>query len=244
VERARRNGIASRLSAVPAIALGALEVTPLELVAAYAPFANGGNRVTPHLVTRIETADGTVLWTGQPAITPVMDARDAFQLTSMLRSVVDEGTARSLRGMGVEQPVAGKTGTTNNGADVWFVGYTPSVVAGVWFGYDTPRSLGDAAAGGRYAAPAWAEFYRDGWRDKSADGDWPVPDGLVMRVVDAENGELAGEWCPWTRREWYKPGTEPTQHCADHYEPYFDDSSWYDGIRERIGGIFRGVIPF
>ncbi|HEX3160028.1 MAG TPA: PBP1A family penicillin-binding protein [Gemmatimonadaceae bacterium] len=244
VDRARRNGIASPLSAVPAIALGALEVTPLELVTAYAPFANGGNHVTPHVLTRIETADGTVLWSGQPRLTPVMDARDAFQLTSMLRSVVDEGTARSLRGMGVEQPVAGKTGTTNNGADVWFVGYTPSLVAGVWFGYDTPRSLGDDAAGGRYAAPAWAEFYRDGWRDKSADGEWPVPDGLIMKVVDAENGLLADEWCPWTRREWYKPGTEPTSYCDVHFAPYVDDPRWYDQVRERIGGIFRGVIPF
>ncbi|HEX5829744.1 MAG TPA: PBP1A family penicillin-binding protein [Gemmatimonadaceae bacterium] len=244
VRQARENGIRSELRPVPSIALGALEVTPLELVAAYAPFANGGFRVQPHLITRIETTDGTLLWSGEPRPERVMDERDAFQLTSMLRSVVDEGTARSLRSAGVWQPVAGKTGTTNNQADVWFVGYTPTVVAGIWFGYDKPRSLGDRAAGGRYAAPAWAEFYRDGWRDQEEDTDWPVPDGLVMRVVDAETGDLAGEWCPLTREEWFKPGSEPTQLCNEHWEPEsYYTGGWLNGIRERISGVLRGVIP-
>src|SRR5471032_2489564 len=137
---ARRNGIASPLSTYPAMALGAVEVTPLELTAAYAPFANGGIRVHPRLVRRIEAADGTLLWSAEivPGDT-VMDPRDAYQLTSMLRGVVDGGTANTIRDMGVRGAVAGKTGTTNNATDVWFVGYTPTLVAGVWFGYDTPR---------------------------------------------------------------------------------------------------------
>ncbi|MEO7964410.1 MAG: PBP1A family penicillin-binding protein, partial [Gemmatimonadaceae bacterium] len=148
VERAHRNGIASRISPVPSIALGALEVTPLELVAAYAPFANGGLRITPRVIRRIERSDHSVLWATVVTTTPVMDPRDAFQLTSMLRSVVDEGTGRSVRAAGVTGAVAGKTGTTNNGSDVWFIGYTPTLVAGFWFGYDNPRSLGENANGG------------------------------------------------------------------------------------------------
>src|SRR5262245_33847119 len=173
---AHRNGITSPLSPVPAIALGALEVTPIELVTAYSPFANGGFRVRPRLVRRIERADGSVLWSQDPTpLTPVMDPRDAFQMTSMLRSVVDRGPGTAIRAAGVTQPVAGKTGTTNNGADVWFVGFSKSVVAGFWFGYDAPHSITGDASGGRLAAPAWAEFYQQGWRDRTIDTDWSPP---------------------------------------------------------------------
>ncbi|MDQ6831272.1 MAG: PBP1A family penicillin-binding protein, partial [Gemmatimonadota bacterium] len=160
-------GITSKLNPVPSIALGALEVTPLELVTAYATFANGGLRIRPTLIKRIEGADGALLWSAPLAAAPirVLDARDAYQLTSMLESVVDEGTGRAVRQLGVDGLVAGKTGTTNNGADIWFVGYTPTLVAGVWFGFDTPKPISDDASGGRLAAPAWAKFYLSGWRE-------------------------------------------------------------------------------
>ncbi|MFN8572016.1 MAG: PBP1A family penicillin-binding protein [Gemmatimonadaceae bacterium] len=216
IDVAHRSGIHSPISAVPAVALGALEVTPLELVTAYAPFANGGFRVTPRLVRRIEGVDGRVIWTSHVERDSVMDARDAYQLTSMLRSVVDHGTGKAVRGYGITGPVAGKTGTTNDGQDVWFVGYTPTLVAGFWFGYDTPRSLGSEASGGRLAAPAWAEFVRDGWRERASERAWAAPSGMVMAEIDSETGELAGEWCPNRQREWFKPGTEPTQPCREH----------------------------
>ncbi|MEO6525995.1 MAG: PBP1A family penicillin-binding protein [Gemmatimonadaceae bacterium] len=218
---ARRNGIASPIPNYPSIALGAVAVTPLELVAAYAPFANGGFRVHPRLVRRIEAADGTVLWSAEtaPADT-VMDARDAYQITSMLRGVVDNGTARSIRDAGVKGAVAGKTGTTNEANDVWFVGYTPSLVAGVWFGYDRPRAIAPHASGGHLAAPAWADFYMNGWREpaSSAKG-WTAPAGMTMRIIDPGTGMLANEWCPAKKREYFKPGTEPTEVCNVHTEP-------------------------
>ena len=221
IQAARRNGISSPLPSYPAIALGAVDVTPLELVAAYAPFANGGLRVHPRLVRRIEAADGTVLWSAE-TVPPdtVMDPRDAYQLTSMLRGVVDNGTARSVREAGVKGPVAGKTGTTNSAADVWFVGYTPTLVAGVWFGYDTPRSIAPHASGGHLAAPAWAEFYLNGWHEaaSSASG-WTPPPGMTMRIIDPGTGMLANEWCPVKKREYFKPGTEPTEVCNVHTEP-------------------------
>ena len=243
-EVAHANGIMSELDAVPAIALGALEVTPLELVAAYAPFANGGNRVSPHIVRRIETADGTVLWSAPLATTPVMDPRDAYQLTSMLQSVVDGGTGHTLRDRGVQAPVAGKTGTTNNGADVWFVGYSPTIVAGFWFGYDSPRSLGAAAAGGRFAAPAWAEFYENGWNADEDDRGWAVPDGLVPVMVDEESGLLADEWCGDAEQEWFKPGTEPTAYasCEPTYYRSVDDDDWLNEVRRRIERSLRRII--
>ncbi|MEO8227355.1 MAG: PBP1A family penicillin-binding protein [Gemmatimonadota bacterium] len=236
---ARRAGIASPMQPVPSVALGSLEVTPLELVTAYAPFANGGFRVRPSLVRRIETTDGRVLWRAKRDSLPrVLDAREAFELTSMLRSVVDGGTGHAIRELGVRGPVAGKTGTTNDGNDVWFVGYTPTVVAGVWFGYDIPRSLGYGASGGRLAAPAWAAFYLKGWRE-GLGADWPIPEGMVSEMIDATNGELANEWCPVTQREWFRAGSEPKRVCREHSEPL---ENRIEELGRRIGGALRRVL--
>jgi 1A family penicillin-binding protein len=241
IAAARRNGIASPIPAVPAIALGAVDVTPLELVTAYAPFANGGRRVKPRLVTRIEAPDGTPLWTTETQTASVLDPRDAYEITSMLRSVVDYGTGRTLRDLGVEGPVAGKTGTTNDGNDVWFVGYTPSLLAGVWFGYDTPRPIAYGASGGRFAAPAWAEFYKTGWHERQG-ADFAVPDGMVMRVIDPESGMLATEFCPRRQREWFKPGREPQLPCSMHEEP-FQSQTVENGesVPPEVGNILESI---
>ena len=238
VSAARANGITSPLQAVPSLALGALEVTPLELVTAYAPFANGGVRVKPRLVRRIERLDGTLLWTSEPELTPAMDPRDAFQMTSMLRGVVDGGTGNVVRAMGIEGAIAGKTGTTNDGADTWFVGYTPVLVAGFWFGYDTPRSLGGAASGARMAAPAWVRFYRDGWRERGR--DWDVPDGLVSVTIDAQTGALAGEYCPLAAREWFRVGTEPHAQCEEHAYPSFN--TWITGLENDLADRITRIL--
>ena len=237
VEAARRNGITSPLDPVPAIALGAIEVTPVELVAAYAPFANGGYRVQPHLVRRIESVSGELLWAANPVRTSVLDPREAFQITSMLRSVVDEGTGTAVRAAGISAPVAGKTGTTNDGADVWFVGYTPTIAAGFWFGYDTRRSISGNANGGRHAAPAWAEFYRNGWTADAPTSAWRPPPGMTRELIDVETGLLAQEWCPVTRDEWFKSGTAPTEHCEDH--DHLD--GWMGDFGNRIGRILRRI---
>ncbi|NUO63895.1 MAG: PBP1A family penicillin-binding protein [Gemmatimonadaceae bacterium] len=247
-QRAHDNGITSNLRVVPALALGAAEVTPLELVTAYAPFANGGYRVTPRLVRRIESADGTLLWSSEPEMTPVMDPRDAYQVTSMLRSVVDHGTGHAVRDMGIDGPIAGKTGTTNNNADVWFVGYSPTIIAGVWFGYDTPRPLPGGASGGRFAAPAWAQFYSNGWRETGTEAWWQPPAGMVSRVIDASTGELASEWCPTTQEEWFKPGTEPTEYCREHTspeEPFAAAAAEaVNGMSQKIGKALRKIFSF
>ena len=218
IAAAQKNGISSPLTPVPAIALGAEGVTPVELVASYAPFANGGIRVKPRLVTRIEAPDGTLLWSSETQRTPVMDPQDAFEITEMLQGVVNYGTGRSIRDIGVTGPVAGKTGTTNEGNDVWFVGYTPTLVAGVWFGYDNPRQISYNASGGRLAAPAWAEFYQAGWREPKG-ATFVPPAGMVSAVVDPQSGELAGEWCPVRTRQWFKQGHEPTEPCHLHVGP-------------------------
>jgi penicillin-binding protein 1A len=218
IAAAQRNGITSDLKPVPSIALGAEGVTPVELVAAYAPFANGGLRVTPRIVARVEAPDGTLLWSAEQKRAPAMDAMDAFEITQMLQSVVNHGTGRAIRDLGITGPVAGKTGTTNSGEDVWFVGYTPSLVAGIWFGYDQPKQISYNASGGRLAAPAWAEMYRNGWREPVNSAFNPPP-GMVSAMVDPESGSLAGEWCPTRKRQWFKPGREPQTECQIHVGP-------------------------
>ncbi|MBL0169459.1 MAG: PBP1A family penicillin-binding protein [Gemmatimonadaceae bacterium] len=214
IAQAHAMGIASALPDVPALALGAGSVTPLELTAAYAPFGNGGSNVQPYAVEQIEDTFGRVLWSRPPSITSsVLDAREAFLVTSMLRSVVDEGTGRAVRGAGIRGPVAGKTGTTNDGTDVWFVGYTPSLVASVWFGADEPEPLGGDASGGRLAAPVWARFIRDGWHSPEQDVAWRPPSGIVTASIDIGTGALGSDWCGPSRREWFRAGTAPTTSC-------------------------------
>jgi membrane carboxypeptidase/penicillin-binding protein len=262
INEARIQGISSPLSPRPSLALGAYEVTPLELATAYAPFANGGMRVGTRLVRRIAKPDGTVLWTQEEKEkVQVLDERVAYELTSMLRAAIDYGTGRTIRDMGVKTMLAGKTGTTNSGTDVWFVGYTPNLVAAFWFGHDDPHSIGSDASGGRLAAPAWADFFLSGWREKG--GTWRPPDGMVPVTIDPTTGELANEWCPTRTTEYYRPEARPTVSCRFHFEPvlepeYFPldtvagdiqqqvDSTWSDvmgRVRRGIGRVFGGRRP-
>jgi len=249
IETAHRNGIQSAIPNYPAIALGAIEVTPMELVRAYAPFANGGYRVKPRLVKRIETRDGDALWTSEiEAPVAVMDPRDAYQLTSMLRGVVDYGTGRPIRDYGAKGIIAGKTGTTNNGTDVWFVGYTPNLVAAFWFGYDDPHMISYDASGGRLASPAWAEFYNQGWSEPVPENAWQPPVGMVPATIDPTTGWLANEWCPARKVEYFKPGTEPHTECIEHGPPeadiqpgWGDQTDWPRGVERGIGGLGKKI---
>jgi len=253
IDVAHKNGIVSQLPNVPSMALGSAEVTPIELVTAYAPFANGGFRVKPRLVRSIETADRTQIWAQEEGGgTPVMDPRDAYQVTSMLQSVVDYGTGKAVRDYGVRGLVAGKTGTTNSGTDVWFVGYTPTIVAGFWFGFDNPAPIGGDASGGRLAAPAWAEFYLNGWREAANPTAWNPPPGMTMRKIDPTTGYLATEWCPAARNEYYKPGTEPTIPCPVHGPDMGDEENpdwrnqreWSNDFGKRIGRALGKIFKF
>jgi penicillin-binding protein 1A len=256
IAAARRNGITSPLTPVPAIALGAEGVTPVELVAAYAPFANGGARVKPRLVARIEAPDGTLLWSSENTQrVQAMDPREAYEITQMLQGVVNYGTGRAVRDMGVTAPVAGKTGTTNEGNDVWFVGYTPTLVAGIWFGYDTPRQITYNPSGGRLAAPAWADFYQAGWHEPRGSAFVP-PQGMVPAMIDPESGQLATEWCPRRVKQYFKPGSEPTEPCQLHVGPpqgqiAIDDNGNVvipphtdpiQSVGKSIGNILRRII--
>ena len=254
-EQARAQGIRSALPLVPALALGAGGVTPLELTAAYAPFANGGSRITPYMIERIEDNFGRVLWDNANRSTArALESTDAFLVTSLLQSVVDHGTGYAVRQAGIKGPVAGKTGTTNDGADVWFVGFTPSIVAGVWFGADDPVPLGSSASGGRLAAPAWAKFIKEGWHSPERDAPWQVPMGIEQKQIDIHTGKLASDWCGPSRLEYFRVGTVPSESCETEARlamwdtlaiPDWDDvpppDSGGQQISEAVSAVMRAI---
>ena len=209
---AHRSGLRSAIPSVPASALGAGAVQPLDFIAAYAPFANGGMAVEPRLLLRVEDRSARPLWNAPPASrSPVLDPRVAFLVRDMLRDAVERGTAASMRTV---QPstlqVAGKTGTTNDNADVWFVGMTGDLVIGSWLGFDVPASIAAGAAGGTMAAPLVGRVLARHYGTRPLP-PWTPPEGLVTAELDRETGRPATEATPPDRRyrEYFLAGTEP-----------------------------------
>lgn len=208
-EFARLDGITTKLEEDMALALGASGVRPIELTNAYATFAAGGRWEPPRLVTRIVAPDGS-----QVAMEPREPARDvmapseAYVITSMLRSVVREGTGTPAQRL--ERPVAGKTGTSNEARDAWFVGYSPTVVAGVWVGFDDQRSLGRRETGTRTALPIWIDVM-DAADDTPKETDFAMPSGLITVRIDPSSGLLAYEGQEDTLDEIFLLGTAPVE---------------------------------
>ena len=209
---ARQMGISTPIAPYPSSAIGASSVRPLDFVAAYTTFANLGSAVEPRVIERIEDLSGkTVYAPAARAPSFVLDPRVAFIVRDMMRDVVDRGTATAVRRyVPATVPVAGKTGTTNDNSDVWFVGMTPELVAGVWLGFDTPRTIAPGAAGGSLAAPIWGQMIGQYYEGREA-GRWDPPAGLVVADLDRETGELASGNTPPERRytEYFIEGTEP-----------------------------------
>jgi 1A family penicillin-binding protein len=186
---ARRMGISSPVPEVPSIAIGASAVRPVELAAAYTAFANLGDRAEPRWVTRVEDPSGAVLWAPEPRRRETLDPAVAFVTTAMLRDVVDRGSGRRAREAGVRGPAAGKTGTTNEAADAWFVGFTPRLVGAVWIGFDRPRPIVRDGSGGVLAAPVWGRIMAAA--QPRAAAAWEPPRGVVARRATAEGQVLA-----------------------------------------------------
>ncbi|GAB4281020.1 MAG: PBP1A family penicillin-binding protein [Deferrisomatales bacterium] len=207
VDYLRSLGISSPLSPDLSLALGASAVSPLELVSVYGAFAAGGARREPTFLLRVEDRDGRVLEAFAPEEgTRALSPQTAYVLTHMMQAVIREGTGRRARGL--HRPAAGKTGTTNDNRDAWFLGFTPERVAGVWVGYDDGRSLGRRETGGRVAAPIWLAFMKEAVAS-IPQADFPVPPGIEFARVDAETGRLAGPTSVKTFTAAFKKGTVP-----------------------------------
>ncbi len=224
-EYARRFGIYDDMLPVLAMSLGAGETTVIRLTTAYAMLVNGGKRIKPTLIDRIQDRWGATIykhdervcegcnsdkWANQrePRLVDnrdqVLDPLTAFQMTSILEGVVQRGTAQVVKEVG--KPLAGKTGTTNDAKDVWFVGFSPDLAVGVYMGYDKPRSLGDSATAGQYAAPVFRDFMKMALKDKPAT-PFRVPPGIKLISVDPRTGLRSSG--PGTILEAFKPGTAP-----------------------------------
>lgn len=197
------------------LALGTEEVTLQEMVSAYAPFANGGFRPKARTIIRIYDRKHRTSTENPPSVTQVLSPATAFVTTQMLKDVMLYGTARSLEKFSREHPSAGKTGTTDDYRDAWFIGYTPKLITGVWVGHDTPRPGGSGFTGGAVSAPIWGRFMRSvlGAEKKA---DFPKPDTVVSVSIDPLNGYLATVECPANRPEVYIAGTEPREYCPQH----------------------------
>jgi penicillin-binding protein 1A len=198
---AQRMGIESRLPAVASLALGTGGVTLMELTSAYGVFANQGVAVSPHLIVRVEDHNGHALWDEAPARHQAVTPATAFLMSSMLADVIASGTATGVRAAGFKLPAAGKTGTTDNYTDAWFVGYTPHLVTGVWFGMDTPAPIMNRGFAAVVAVPAWAEFMKQATAKDAP--DWFQPPADVEKVAICRlSGQRATESC---RNGWMNP---------------------------------------
>ena len=209
IDYARRLGIESELSRNLSIALGSSGVSLLEMVTAYSVFANQGYRIAPVFITSILDRDGQEMEGINIDSEPVIDRTTAYLMTSLMESVVKEGTAKNV--LALNRPAAGKTGTTNDLKDAWFIGYTADYIAGAWVGYDQERSLGSKETGGRAASPIWLDFMQAIHADKPVK-DFDVPDGIVFSKIDAETGLLPVPETAKTRFECFKEGTAPTRY--------------------------------
>ena len=216
---AREAGI-EPVTQVPAMVLGTVAVSPLELTSAYSAFAGLGEAVEPRLVLRVEDEEGKVFWTSRPNRQQVLEPPVSFLITDVLSEALERGTGTMVREVGVQVPAAGKTGTTNDGADVWFVGYTPDLVGGVWIGFDQPRPIlngSDEATGGRLAAPVWGQIVRRAYARRPRPKSWETPPGVISHRVDPQTGLLLEPGCSPTRGQAYEElfveGIEPEAYC-------------------------------
>jgi penicillin-binding protein 1B len=213
VQVARKMGLGTNIQPTPAVALGAYEMTPIDVAAGYSTFATMGTRAEPQFLRTVVNADGTPLEKFTPQTRQALDPRVAFLVDSLLKDVMNRGTAAGVRAHGFTLPAAGKTGTSRDG---WFAGFTSNLLCVIWIGFDDNRDLG--ITGGVVAAPIWADFMIRAtalaqYRDVK---DFAMPDGVQSVLIDPESLELATANCPTTREEVYVTGSAPTVYCELH----------------------------
>ncbi len=246
-EYAERFGLYDKLSPVLAMALGSGETTVMRMVTAYSVIANGGRHVTPSLIDRVQDRYGKTVfrhdqrecggcvstaWLDQPEpelvnnAEQVLDPMTAYQITSMMEGVVKRGTAVTVSEL--KRPVAGKTGTTNDEKDVWFVGFTPNLVVGVYLGYDTPKPMGRGSTGGGLAAPVFKEFMAAALENKRP-VDFRVPEGMKLIKINRKTG-MHADGSGDVIVEAFKPGTGPADSYSVIGMEYLADSEWGEAI--------------
>jgi penicillin-binding protein 1B len=208
----RKVGVGTPPRGYPSITLGVFELTPLEVAEAYTLFNNGGMVRPLRTIRRIDTAERDL----RPKDAPprrIARPETTFLVTDMMRSVIDEGTGAGARAAGFALDAAGKSGTTNDLRDAWFVGFTPELLTVVWVGFDDNQPVG--LTGTQAALPIWTDFMRNGLAARP-NVEFEVPEGVSFAIVDRDTGLLAQPGCPRTYHEVFLAGTEPVQYCELH----------------------------
>ena len=230
VDYCHKFGITSTIYPYLSLALGTFEVTLLELVSAFTTFPNKGVRIKPYFITRIEDKDGSILEESKIESEEVISPQMAYMMTYLLQGVIQRGTGAAAAFLTQDKPLAGKTGTTDKFTDAWFLGFSPSLCAGVWVGNEAKVTLGDRQSGAVAALPIWIDFFKsviDDEKKKAEEAseeaeppheEFEVPPNLAFVDIDRKTGLLATPFCLFTLREVFFPGTEPQRFCSrnDH----------------------------
>jgi len=211
---ARKMGITSPLAKDLTLGLGSSSISLLEMVDAFSVLAAGGMRAEPLSVLSVKDSEGKEIMRNEPKISEALSETTAYIVTYMLQNAIDRGTGKSIRDLGFTGPFAGKTGTTNEFTDVWFIGFTPRLAIGVWIGYDEKESMGSFMTGGYAAAPIVGEIMLKAY-GRSSD-DFPVPEKIVFKKICRKSGYLADVNCPKTLDMPFVTGSEPTKLCTLH----------------------------
>jgi penicillin-binding protein 1B len=210
---ARQMGLGANIQATPAVALGAYEMTPIDVAAGYTIFATNGTRAEPIFLRSVIAEDGKIVEKMEPKTRPALDPRVAYLVTTLMEDVINHGTGATVRAMGFTPPAAGKTGTSRDG---WFAGFTSNLVCVIWVGFDDNRDLG--LSGSISAAPVWGDFMKHAVAlpEYSDTKLFESPSGVVQVAIDPQSEQLATPQCPTTRDEVFIAGTEPTEFCFIH----------------------------
>jgi penicillin-binding protein 1A len=241
VDYCKKFGITSTIYPYPSLALGAFEVRLIELVSAFSTFPNKGIRIPPYFITRIEDKDGNVLEEAPVESEEVISPQIAYMMTNLLQGVVQRGTAQAAKWM--KKPLAGKTGTTDDFSDAWFIGFSPSLCAGVWVGHEEGRiTIGERQAGSVAALPIWMDFFQkiieqeekiteeNGGEYKPEKG-FEVPPNLSFVEIDRKTGLLSTPFCLFPFREVFIPGTEPNRFCS--HEDHMLSLDYYEILKKQ-----------
>ncbi len=220
IQYARKLGVKSPLGPYLSLALGSSDMTLSELTALYSVFANHGIKLGPISILMITDSTGRILYSNDAIPAQVIKPETAFLTTYLLKGAIDQGTGWKARELG--RPAAGKTGTTNDYRDAWFIGYTPGLVAGVWVGYDNQTSIGPKETGARAALPIWLDFMKKAHSNRDIE-DFIAPENILFKQVDPRTGMLSTENCRQSIREAYLPGTEPRRYCDETNAAFIEE---------------------
>lgn len=241
VDYCKKFGITSTIYPYPSLALGAFEVRLIELVSAFSTFPNKGVRMTPYFITRIEDKEGNVLEETIEESEEVLSPQIAYMMTSLLQGVIQRGTGQAARWL--KKPLAGKTGTTDDFSDAWFMGFSPSLCAGVWVGHEEGRiPIGERQAGSVAALPIWMDFFQriieeeegiaeENGKEFKPEKEFEVPPNLSFVKIDRKTGLLSTPFCVWTLTEVFIPGTEPNRFCS--HEDHMLTLDYYEMLKKR-----------